>query len=223
MIISTDQYMVRSQNANLIYWEQDIYPAWTTLGSYRHFRNGEQGSGVEPHYHDGDEIWLFTSGRGEVWLDDTKYDITPNTMVYTPMGCIHRFQMFTSYENSAIVTQLEREQRPIHITIEEHGPPVPTVHGFTIPGEDNTGPIPDPGSRCPLSEWRMMTLGRGEEIDKTTLDNNEHWVVMTGAIILQIDRWEVELSSDDVALIRGGTRRRICTQEGAELIVAREH
>ena len=43
------------------------------------------------------------------------------------MGCVHRFQMFTPYKNNAIVTRLERQKRPIHITVEEHGPPEPTV------------------------------------------------------------------------------------------------
>ena len=151
MIISTDQYMIRSRNANDIYWEQGVYPEWTALSAYRHFPDGAPGSGVEPHYHDNDELWLFTEGRGEVWLDEVRHDIVPNTLVYTPMGSVHRFQVFTPYENNAIVTQLEGERRPIHITVEQHGPPTSTVAGFVVPGAHNTGPIADPGPRCPLS------------------------------------------------------------------------
>jgi mannose-6-phosphate isomerase-like protein (cupin superfamily) len=26
---------------------------------------------------------------GEVWLDDERFAITPNTLVYTPMGVVH--------------------------------------------------------------------------------------------------------------------------------------
>ena len=48
---------------------------------------------------DCDELWLFTSGTGEVWVDGQRHDITPNTLVYTPMGSEHRFQMFSPYEN----------------------------------------------------------------------------------------------------------------------------
>ena len=161
MIIATDRYMIRSQNDNNIYWDEGVYPEWTALNAYRHFPNGVPSAGVEPHHHDGDELWLFTEGKGEVWLDDKRFDITPNTMVYTPMGCIHRFQMFTPFENNAIVTKLERQQRPTHITTEEHGPPEATVPGFVVSGADNTGPIADPGSRCPLSEWHLLTLGNG--------------------------------------------------------------
>ena len=25
--------------------------------------------GVEPHYHDADEVWIFAYGRGEAWID----------------------------------------------------------------------------------------------------------------------------------------------------------
>ena len=222
MIISTDQYMIRSQNDNNIYWEQEIYPDWTTLSAYRHFPNGMPGTGVEPHYHDNDELWLFTEGVGEVWLDGERFDITPNTMVYTPMGCIHRFQMFTPYENNAIVTRLERQRRPIHVTTEEYGPPEPTVPGFVVPGNSNTGPIADPGSRCPLSEWHMMTLSSGISAEEAILSVNEHLLVMTGTILLGIDGWTIELTSHEVALLRAGTRRQLSSGTNARVLVARE-
>ena len=214
--------MIRSQNDNNIYWEQEIYPSWTALRAYRHFPNGVPGTGVEPHYHDNDELWLFTEGFGEVWLSGERFDITPNTLVYTPMGCIHRFQMFTSYENNAIVTRLERERRPIHVTAERYGPPVPTVPGFVVPGACNTEPIVDPGTRCPLSEWRMMTLNSGLPVAETTLSVNEHLLVMTGTVVLGIEEWEIELTSHDVALLRAGTRRRLSSVSEARVIVARE-
>lgn len=192
--------MIRSQNGNPIYWEQGEYPDWSRVSGYRHFPNGLPGTGVEPHYHDNDEMWLFTAGHGEVWLDDVQYAITPGTMVYTPMGCLHRFQMFTSYENNAIVTPLERKQRPIHITVEDYGPPTPTVPGFVVPGDRNTGPMATPGQRCPLSEWRKITLTVGEIIDEATLAANEHWLVMKGKILLGVDNLEIELSTQSVRL-----------------------
>jgi hypothetical protein len=80
------------------------------------------------------------------------------------MGCEHRFQMFTTHENNAIVTRLERQKRPTHITVEESGEPKPTVEGFVVPGADNNGPIPQPGTRCPLSEWRLCLLADGEAV-----------------------------------------------------------
>lgn len=219
MIISTENYMIRSRNANDIYWEQGVYPAWTALSAYRHFPNGMPGTGVEPHYHDNDEMWLFTNGYGEVWLDGQRYDITPGTMVYTPMGSVHRFQMFTPYENNAIVTRLERGQRPVHLTVEPYGPPEPTVPGFIVPGAINTGPIADPGARCPLSEWRTMKLDGGEE---TLLAVNEHWLVMVGTVTLHIDGWSIQLTAHEVALLRAGVRRWLSSHDGAQVLVARE-
>ena len=222
MIIENQHYMIRSGNSNNIYWEQGIYPDWTALSAFRHFPDQQIGTGVEPHYHDNDEMWLFTAGRGEVWLDDQRFEITPNTLVYTPMGVVHRFQMFTGYENNAIVTRLERQKRPIHILVEEAGPPIPTVPGFIVPGESNTGSIPNRGSRCPLSEWRVVTFNLGQEIDEALLTCNEHWLIVGGTINLTVDGLEIELSSEDLALLKAGAVRRISASEGARVVLARE-
>lgn len=222
MVIENQHYMIRSGNSNNIYWEQGIYPNWTALSAFRHFPDQQIGTGVEPHYHDNDELWLFTAGRGEVWLDDQRFEITPNTLVYTPMGVVHRFQMFTGYENNAIVTRLERQKRPIHILVEEVGPPIPTVPGFIIPGESNTGPIRNRGSRCPLSEWRAVTFGAGERIDEAPLTCNEHWLIVGGTINLTVDGLEFELVSEDLALLKTGAVRRINSTEGARVVLARE-
>src|SRR6266851_1243102 len=127
MIIQTDRYVILDSAVNRQYWGQGLYPQWAAL-SFLQFNPGQRaGEGVEPHYHDADEIWLFLSGRGEVWLDGQSSAITPNTLVYTPMGVIHRFQMFTDFENCNAVTRLERAKGPIHIYPEVHGPPQPTV------------------------------------------------------------------------------------------------
>ena len=222
MIIENQNYTIRSGNSNNIYWEQGIYPDWTALSAFRHFPDQRIGTGVEPHYHDNDELWLFTAGHGEVWLNDQRFEITPNTLVYTPMGVVHRFQMFTNYENNAIVTRLERQKRPIHILVEESGPPIPTVPGFIVPGEGNTGPISNRGSRCPLSEWRVVTFSAGEGIDDEPLTCNEHWLVVGGTINLIVDGLEIELSGEDLAMLKAGAVRKISSAEGARVVLARE-
>ncbi len=73
------------------------------------------GAGAEPHYHDNDEFWLFTKAHGEVVLDGQVYEVTPNTLVNTPMGPVHHFQMFTEYEVVPAITRLERARRPGHL------------------------------------------------------------------------------------------------------------
>ena len=222
MIIENQHYMIRSGNSNNIYWEQGIYPDWTALSAFRHFPDQRIGTGVEPHYHDNDELWLFTAGHGEVWLNDQRFEITPNTLVYTPMGVVHRFQMFTGYENNAIVTRLERQKRPIHILVEEAGPPIPTVPGFIVPGDSNTGPIAHRGSRCPLSEWRAITFSTGEGIEEEPLTHNEHWLIVGGMINLTVDGLEFELAGEDLAMLKAGAVRKIRSAEGARVVLARE-
>ena len=177
---------------------------------------------MEPHYHDNDEFWLFTAGRGEVWLDGQRFEITPNTVVYTPMGVVHQFQMFTDYENNAIVTRLERQKRPTHVLVEEAGPPVPTVPGFVVPGDRNSGDFPNRGTRCPLREMRLIAFDAGESVDESCLSHNEHWLVMGGSLHLTIDGLRIELSQGEVALLRAGAVRRIQSAEAARAVLARE-
>ena len=224
MIIDDAAYVIRSLNSNRTYWEQGVFPEWTALNCYRHYPDGGTGTGVEPHYHDNDEFWLFTAGRGEVRLDDVRHEITPNTLVYTPMGCVHQFQMFTPYENNAIVTRLERAKRPLHLTVEEYGPPEPTVPGFVVPGDSNTGPILDPGPRCPVSEWRLQRFDEVNARIDAVLDRNEHWMVLEGVVRLAMDGRDVTLEPGDIALLRAGVSRRLSAEDrSTRAVVAREH
>lgn len=222
MIIRNSHYVIFSQNSNTHYWEQDVYPDWTQFVILRHFPDQRIGAGVEPHYHDCDEIWLFSAGHGEVWLDDERFAITPNTLVYTPMGVVHHFQMYANGENNALVTRLERQKRPIHILVEEAGPPEKTVPGFVVAGAANTGALTDPGTRCPFTELRMMTLAAAESVEQVQLPTNEHWLVCDGTLHLVVDDQEIELYKGDVALLRAGLVRRLWTSSGTRLVFVRE-
>ena len=56
-------------------------PEWTAIGTFIHHPLEKRGAGVEPHYHDADEVWIFRSGDGEAWIDGKVYEVTPNTTV----------------------------------------------------------------------------------------------------------------------------------------------
>lgn len=222
MILNGANYHIRSNNSNVHYWEQDVYPRWTPLRVYRPISNQKQGGGVEPHYHDNDEFWFFTSGYGEAWLNGTVYKITPNTIVYTPMGVVHRFQMFTDFDNLAIVTPVERQGRGGHLLVEVDGPPVPTVDGYVVPGDINTGPITNRGSRNPLGELRTVELAAGEGLAEARLATNEHWAVIGGSLWVAVDGVEADLSYGDIALLRAGAVRTIRADTGARVVLGRE-
>lgn len=222
MIIRNSHSVIFSQSSNTHYWEQDVNPGWTRFSAIRHFPDQRIGTGVEPHYHDCDEIWLFSAGSGAVWLDGVRFAITPNTLVYTPMGVVHHFQMYANGENNALVTRLERQKRAIHILVEQNGPPARTVPGFVVAGDVNTGPLPDPGPRCPLRECRMVTFAAGDEVAQEQLPANEHWLVLDGVLCLELDQRPIELYKGDVALLRAGVVRWLWTHRGARVVLARE-
>ena len=74
------------------------------------------------------------------------YPITPNTVVYTPRGVVHRFQMFTEFQNNALVTRLEVRQREGHLVPAVEGEPhAPSPRRSSSRGEENSGPFLDRG------------------------------------------------------------------------------
>ena len=224
MNIRTDRYLILDSalNSGRNYWDQDLYPQWADLRLLGYSPAARPGEGVEPHYHDADEFWLFLSGRGEVWLDGRSFAITPNTLVYTPMGVTHRFQVFTDSENCPALPRLERAKRPLHLYPEVHGQPQPTVPGFVISGADNTGPFADRGPRCPLSELRALDLAAGERVAEAPAAQTEYWLVLNGAVQLSVEGQDVELGPRDLAILRAGVVRQLGAEAGGRVALARE-
>ena len=69
-------------------------------------------------------------------------------------------------------------------------------------------------------EWSHSTPGEG--IDEAPLTCNEHWLVVGGTINLTVDGLELELSNEDLALLKAEAVRKISSAEGARVILARE-
>ena len=222
MIVKNASYWVISANSNTNYWGQDVSPEWTVIGTFMYHPPEKKGSGVEPHYHDADEIWICGEGQGEAWIDGQSYAVTPNTTVYTPMGSVHRFHMFTDFDNSSVVTRLERRKRPDHLYPEIDGKPAPTAQGFVLTGNSNHGPIADRGPRCPFTELRTVEFGPGQSVEEAPLARNEHWLVKEGALQLEVDGFEVELLPGDVAMTRAGATRSLRCPKGAKAALVRE-
>ena len=222
MIVRDDNYMVVSKNVFPAAWDEHLYPEWAAIRILRYTPEQRKGQGVEPHYHDCDEYWHFTSGYGEAWLDGQVYEITPNSAVYTPMGVVHRFQMFTDFETVDARTAFEGPKgRSGHLIVKDDGIPTPTADGFVVAGGLNNGSFPDRGPRCPLTELRTVA-GNDSEPEEGKLFANEHWVVLNGTARLILEDTEFQLSQGDVALLKSGLSRRIRFSSGASAVVARE-
>ena len=224
MKVTGDNYTVISKNSNdNIYWEKGEFPDWVSINCFRAFPDMISGLGVEPHYHDCDEIWLFTKGHGEVWLNDQRYDITPNTAVYTPMGVIHRFpDVFPRGKHRYCHSPGTQKKDPFIFSL------MRTVHrsrpwtDSLFPEKKNLGPIADPGPRCPVSELRAENFTEGEKFDEAKLGQNEHWNVLEGTIDLTVDGMEFQLSEHDIALLRAGAIRELHASDNARAVIARE-
>ncbi len=64
MILRGDRHVIVSVSVNRGYWTGGHYPeAWTPVSVFKRYDPEPKGSGVEPHYHDGDEFWLFAEAN----------------------------------------------------------------------------------------------------------------------------------------------------------------
>jgi mannose-6-phosphate isomerase-like protein (cupin superfamily) len=214
MRIESETYAILShEENNPAYWADDVYPTWATMKLFRYIPGQRIGNGVEPHYHDCDEIWLFLDGRGEAWLDGgPPQPIRPGTFVFTPRGVVHRFQMFTNFANAALRTELLGEKRGTHLIPEIHGAPTPSGTGFVVSAEEAIGEVPDRERRSPLSELR---IGRGEpKADRELISATEYWVAMEGRLNVIVDGFSIGLGSGDIAILRAGADRAVSGDSG---------
>ena len=165
MIVKGDGYIVASANENTDYWGGDLFPQWASIRTLMYFPRQPVGHGPEPHYHDCDEFWMFVAGRGHLWLDGKEYEFTPGTVAYNPMGAVHEFHSYTEVETVAVTTPLERKKRPVHVHVDEDGPPEPTVQPFVASGDREHGSVQGQGDEVPSQRIarRQLRSGRRRE------------------------------------------------------------
>ncbi len=106
---------ISSDLNNSRYWEPSIYPSWSRLNVFTLIAGKPPGWGPEPHFHDIDEYWLFVGGFGEVGLGESRFEVTPNSVVHTPPGVVHRFVMYTPSTVVAAVGRLSGLERTGHL------------------------------------------------------------------------------------------------------------
>src|SRR6266581_1966448 len=168
MIVATDSCFAVSTLSARDYWDDELHPEWAKLRTVTYCPGQHMGHGVEPHYHDNDEFWFFTAGYGEAWMDGECSPVTPNTIVYTPRGVVHRFQMFTEFATVGIRTRMSGKKRAAHLHVPEDGVPTPSAPGLVVAGEENTGPIAVEHPTCPVRELRLLTYAAAADLEWTT-------------------------------------------------------
>ena len=226
-----------------IYWLPEQYPRWGELNALVPLLGRGRGTGAEPHFHDGHEYWLFLDGLGEAQLGSRLWEVTPNTVVYTPPGVIHRHQMFTPFSVVAAVSRLVGLRRPGHLqlfdgrrglTVGCEVPSDPDAHlyvpvadqidetavgeGFAVPGDANTGPFsPDCGG--PLSQLRSYAAD-APTASFLVSGVPEFLTVASGSVTLQHEHGRLSVSRGDVVILKPGTAVELTADIGSLIIRA---
>ena len=82
----------------------------------------------DQHYHDFDEYWIITKGRGRVVTEGQVYDVAPGDCVATGMGHHHDFPLvFEEITGIYFETTLQGQKRLGHLWNHTHGPAVPKL------------------------------------------------------------------------------------------------
>jgi len=199
--------------------------------------------GPEPHFHDGDEYWLFLYGLGEIGLGSMRTELRPNTVVYTPAGVVHRFQTHTPAQVVAAVGPLRGQERPGHLWLfdPERGkwpPPAPSPYNTDIQMVSDTvdieargvGFVVDGGINDRRHAWdstngplRELHCVQGSELDELrepwAAQDTEFLLVAAGTVQVEHDGIKLELLPGDEVVVRGGTET--CLQASRDAVVVR--
>jgi mannose-6-phosphate isomerase-like protein (cupin superfamily) len=232
MILATDSCFAVSTSSSRDYWDDDLYPEWASLRNVTYCPDQYTGYGAEPHYHDNDEFWFFTAGEGEAWMDGACSPVTPNTIVYTPRGVVHRFQMFTEFATVGIRTRMTGLKRPAHLHPREDGVPVASAPGLVVPGAENTGPLAIQHPTCPVRELRLLTFAAAEDLEWTA-SSTEYLLAVHDVAGVQVDELALRLASTqrhyhtygaggDLLIIRAGCHVQLHTTPQTRLLIGRE-
>jgi mannose-6-phosphate isomerase-like protein (cupin superfamily) len=80
--------------------------------------------GLDNHYHDCDEYWIFYEGRGVAVTEGKFFDIGPGDCVATGMGQYHDMALVTEPTVGVFFeTTMEGRKRPGHLWAHTHGAP----------------------------------------------------------------------------------------------------
>ncbi len=243
MLIELPGLMALSNDVNALrYWEPSVYPSWSRLNIVRLFSDQEPGRSAEPHFHDVDEYWLFANGYGEVGLGAERFEVTPNTVVYTPPGVVHRFVMYTPSNIAAVVRRLLGNERTGHLWafnpalgntgpgslsfnvldgyVDAHDTVDVAARGdaFLVPGVDNDG-RPWSSGAGPLSELRWLA---GQALDQLRepwrVTGSQALMVAAGSVRLRHEHGLIEMVPGDLVLARDGTQLR-AEMDGEAVVV----
>jgi mannose-6-phosphate isomerase-like protein (cupin superfamily) len=84
----------------------------------------EKNTELDCHYHDGDEYWIISEGRGIVFSEGKLYEVGPGDCLATGMGHMHDFvKVIEPVRGVYFETSLEARKREGHLWPDVHGKP----------------------------------------------------------------------------------------------------
>lgn len=188
-------------------WETQK-PEWSKFSAYGLYKLSKGQKEEDYHYHDCDEYFIITKGKGRLLLEGSIYDIGFGDCVCIPMGGKH--QILKSLEDLNLVwiyDELKGRKRKGHIPFndgpEEFGiSPVKIVKLGRWEAEK-----PD-WSR--LADYGIMSFPKGEiEMDYHYHDGDEYYFITTGKLLVLIEGESFEAEAGDIVCIQMGNRHRV--------------
>ena len=99
-------------------------PDWCEIGSIGRFTVATEGGRFERHHHDDHEVWMFSEGRGKIFLEGAEHYVQGGDIVLTQAGDIHDIvEVYETLRGFFIETGLPQGGRIGHLDGEAHDVP----------------------------------------------------------------------------------------------------
>lgn len=158
------------------------------------------------HYHDCDEYFIVTEGKGILFLEGKEYEITLGDCVCIPMGGKH--QILEALENLTLVwiyDELKGEKRKGHILVKGGEKEIPYTKIVKLGKWREEKP-----SWSRLTDLGILIFPKGKvEMDYHFHDCQEYYFVSKGSILITLEGKERKMEEGDVCCIKVGTHHRV--------------
>lgn len=181
-------------------------PDWCKFSNCGLYKLSKGEGEKDYHYHDSDEYFIVTEGRGNLLLEGKEYEITVGDCVCIPIGGKH--QILKALEDLTLVwiyDELKGEKRRGHIPVKGGEKEIFEVKIVKVGKWPEEKPF---WSR--FTDLGILNFPKGKvEMDYHYHDCHEYYFVTKGLLSLLVEDKEEEIKEGEVCPIRIGYRHKV--------------
>jgi len=181
-------------------------PEWSRFSNCGLYKLSRGEKEEDYHFHDCDEYFIITEGKGILLLEGKEYSIVAEDCVCIPMGGKH--QILEVLEDLTLVwiyDELRGERRKGHIPVKGEEKEVLYTKIVKLGRWKDEKPF---WSR--LTDLGILFFPKGKvEMDYHFHDCHEYYFLTRGKLLITIENKEIKMEEGDVGIIRKGEHHKV--------------